>query len=96
MPENSDDPGGQRQEGEARLHRREAERLLDVDRREVEDGEHAAHHREHRQVRARQRADAEEPEAHQRRLGARSMNTNATSSAAAAAIMPIVSTEPQP
>ena len=50
---------------------REVERLLQVDRREVEDGEHASRHRQHREVRARQRADAEDAEPHQRRLRAR-------------------------
>ena len=85
------------QEGEAGLDRREAERLLQVDRGEVEHGEHAAGHREHRQVGARSASAMRKmPRRTSGAFERSSMKTKAVSRATAAMAMPIVSTESQP
>ena len=55
------DPDGDRQEREARLERRVAEDLLDVERREEEEREQAADHEQQHAVRARERADRKMP-----------------------------------
>ena len=47
-------------------------------------------------VRAGERPEAEDRERHERRRGARSITTNAASSATAGASRPIVCAEPQP
>src|ERR1700747_2762128 len=59
-PSGDHDPGRERQEGDARLQRAKAERALDVLRVEEEHREHPREGEEHRQIRRRERADAED------------------------------------